>query len=96
MGDEYQKCVVRDGNFVDACETLSACTDNIAPGFSKAKGIARWSYTNLKTRQPSRTFYGVKSAESPKGMLFNFCPFCGEKIDAPFAEDAIATGASHD
>lgn len=84
---EFTKCTVRDGRFVDACSTLLECADNIIPGFSKAKGIARWSYTNLTTLQPSRTFYGVKTKENPNGMLFNFCPFCGEPIDAPFLDD---------
>ena len=80
-------CTVRDGRFVVPCGTLAAQTDTDFAGFSKAKGIARWHYINLKTREPSRTFYGVKSKASPNGFLFNFCPFCGSKIDAPFADD---------
>jgi len=80
------KCSVRDGMFVEPCDTLAANCDNEMAGFSKAKGITRWHYTNFRERRPSRTFYGVKTKASPNGFLFNFCPFCGEKIDAPFAE----------
>lgn len=80
------KCTVREGRFVDPCDTLESQTDNIAAGFSRAKGTARWHYTNINNRQPSRTFFGVKTRESPNGMLFNFCPWCGERIDAPFAD----------
>lgn len=92
-----EKCTVREGKFVVACESLAKCTDNIAPGFSKARRISRWSYSNFKTHEATRTFYGVKCDAYPNGFLFNFCPFCGEKIDAPFAEqddDAARKDAS--
>jgi len=82
----YKKCTVRDGRFVEPCVTLESMVEIPQAGFSRAKGIARWSYTNLATHKPSRTFFGIKSKAHPNGMLFNFCPFCGEKIDAPFAE----------
>lgn len=80
------KCIILDGRFVIPCDSLSTQTDTPHAGFSKAKGIARWHYTNLKTGEASRTFFGVKTKASPNGFLFNFCPFCGGKIDAPFAE----------
>ena len=82
-----EECHVRDGRFVDPCETLEKAIDNIAPSFSAVKGVAQWHMTNIKERKPSRSFIGVKSKQYPKGMLFNFCPFCGTKIDAPFAEN---------
>lgn len=78
-------CIVRDGMFVEPCPMLAEMTDTPNAGFSKAKGIARWHYTNMTTRTPSRTFFGAKSKAHPDGMLFNFCPWCGAKIDAPFA-----------
>lgn len=77
-----EKCTVKDGRFVDACEDLKAATDY--RGLENRKGICVWEYTNTKTRQPSRTFYGIKTKQHPKGLAFNMCPFCGERIDAPF------------
>ena len=78
------KCEVREGRFIDGCDTLEEMVANYAPGFSATKGIARWNLTNMATHQPSRSYYGMKTKEHPKGFLFNFRPFCGTKIDAPF------------
>lgn len=71
-------------------EHLRTHTDNEYGGFSKAKGITRWVYSHIPTGKQTRSFYGVKTKASPNGFLFNFCPFCGEKIDAPFAEEPTA------
>lgn len=87
MSEDWTKCVVRDGNFVDACSGLRNVTDHYG-AYGRGKGIARWEYSNMQTGKPTRAFYGVRSKEHPAGMLFNFCPFCGEKIDAPFNRDA--------
>jgi hypothetical protein len=81
------KCTVRDGKFVEPCGTLSTVTE-YAPPTGKRKGIYAWVLGSISTG-PTRTFFGVKSgAHIAKGMLFNFCPFCGEKIDAPFADSS--------
>lgn len=81
---DQNKCQVRDGLFVDPCRTLEDNTDNPIPGFSKVKGIANWSLHNIKTGEPSRAYWGVKSKNHPNGFLFNYCPFCGQDISAPF------------
>lgn len=80
------RCTVKDSRFVVPCDTLSSQTNIPNAGFSKAKGIARWHYTQRQTGEASRIFFGVVTKASPNGFLFNFCPFCGEQIDAPFAE----------
>jgi len=79
-------CEVREGRFVDPCDTLASMTHNTSPGFSKQKGIASWSLVNMETHEPSRSYFGILTKEYPNGFLFNFCPFCGKQIDAPFAE----------
>lgn len=84
---ERVKCAVRDGLFVEPCDSLQSATDNNIPGFSKTKGIASWHLTNINTGKPSRSYWGVKSKNHQNGFLFNFCPFCGERIDAPFNEE---------
>jgi hypothetical protein len=85
MSDDL-KCSVRDGRFVEPCTTLASTIENHTPAFSKAKGMAFWRYTNFRTGHPSRSFVGILSKSYPKGMLFNFCPFCGGNISAPFTE----------
>lgn len=84
------KCTVRDGKFIEPCETLAKACETGNPPAGKQRGIYEWRYTNLKTNKPSRTFFGVKATQYPKGMAFNVCPWCGERIDAPFAELSTA------
>lgn len=83
------KCVVRDGRFVEPCEDLSNECEFGNPPPGKARGIYSWMYFNAE-HKPTRTFFGVKSTYRPKGMAFNFCPWCGERIDAPLYRDAKA------
>jgi hypothetical protein len=85
--EERIKCTVREGRFVEPCDTLAQAVDNNIPGFSKAKGVFRQDLTNMKTKQPSRTYFGLKSKQFPNGLLFNCCPWCGERIDAPFNKE---------
>jgi hypothetical protein len=77
---------VLDDRFVEPCWSLSSMVENIAPGFSAQKGVSCWSYSNMQTMQPSRRFYGIKSKAQPRGMLFNFCPWCGADISEPFMD----------
>lgn len=84
------KCTITDGRFVEACTALDQNIQNHTPGFSKSKGIAVWNLVNRETHKPSRRYFGVKTPTYPNGFLFNFCPFCGVKIDAPFVEDEAA------
>ena len=88
MTQEKTKCSVRDGLFVEPCKTLADAVDNNMPGFSEAKGIFRQELTNRTTKAPSRVMFGIKSKAYPIGLLFNYCPWCGEKIDAPFNDQS--------
>lgn len=81
---EYRKCNVRDGLFVEPCETLEKATDNPIGSWSKARSIFRTELSDINTGQPTRTYYGIKTKQFPRGMLFNVCPFCGVQIDEPF------------
>lgn len=78
------KCTVsEDKKFVTACDNLFAVTED-GHRLGKRKGIFCNELTNLETRKPSRRFFFVASGDhSTKGIVLNFCPFCGESIDAP-------------
>lgn len=93
-----KKCTVRDGRFVEPCEGLDKETEFGNPPRGKRRGIWEWSWTNTTTGKPSRAFFGIKSTNSPNGMAFNFCPWCGERIDAPLLTEqeraAAETGRS--
>lgn len=80
-----KKCTVRDGKFVEPCSALESVIMYGNPR-GKQRGIYMWTYHSFKsvTSGPTRSFVGVKSGEHvEKGMIFNFCPFCAESIDAP-------------
>lgn len=77
MSDE--RCSVRDGSFVQPCDALAR---------SFGKGVEHHHMLDMRTRKPSRSFVAIKSGEySKRGTAMNVCPFCGERIDAPFAAD---------
>ena len=84
---EKQKCTVtEDGRFVEPCKTLSDATEFGNPN-GKRKGVWSWEYHSRDKPGPTRRFWGTKSGDFVrKGIAFNFCPFCGEKIEAPFTD----------
>lgn len=81
-----EKCrVSEDGKHIYPCKTLYESSEYGNPR-GKQKGVFHWEYHTIESNGPVRGFYGVKSGEFvSKGMAFNYCPFCGEKIDAPFS-----------
>lgn len=87
-----EKCTVKDGKFVEPCDSLKDMAEHGHPPKGKSRGIFAWVYTNLKTHTPSRTFFGAKSTSQPNGLAFNFCPWCGEQIHAPLYAN---TAGSH-
>lgn len=78
------KCTVTDdGKIVNPCKALTRATEFGSPS-GKRKGIWCWEYHGIKDPGPKRRFWGTKSGDFvEKGIAFNFCPFCGEKIEQP-------------
>lgn len=79
---EVIKCSVRAGKFVEPCGLLREAAEKNTPS-GKRKGVFAWE---MSTREegPTRTFYGAKSGDhTENGIVFSFCPFCGERIDGP-------------
>lgn len=80
-------CTVKDGKFVEPCKDLIGAAEFGNPIRNK-KGVFAWEYHSRTSTGPTRRFFGVKSGDYvAKGIAFNYCPFCGEKIDAPFVEE---------
>jgi len=77
------KCAV-DGMVVVPCKALedSAMGTNPEDGM---EGIWRWERASITTPDLLMALYGAQSGMFIEhGIMFNFCPFCGERIDAPF------------
>lgn len=82
---EPKLCTIRDGKFVDPCALLAETT-NVGHPTRTGKGIWSWQWSILAPEgvTPTLTVYGTKSGvHVAKGMLFNYCPFCGTRIDGP-------------
>ena len=87
MSTEREKCEVREGRFVEPCDTLAMNTDMIST-IERGRGIFSVTYTNMTEHKASRSMFGIKSRAHPRGgFLFNFCPFCGADISSPFQND---------
>jgi hypothetical protein len=77
---------MNNGNVIKPCDMLLKAIDP-APPNSKKTRIKMWDYVNIQTMKPTRTIIGAVTKEYPNGVYFNFCPFCGTRIDSPFAND---------
>lgn len=83
--DTYKTCSVRDGRFVEPCSSLWSTFEGSA--FGKGRALFLYIMVNLKTLTPTRSFVVLRMGDhKQKGIAINVCPFCGERIDAPFAE----------
>jgi hypothetical protein len=92
MPAESKKCVVKDGKFVVPCAYLKRATEYGNPS-PKRKGIYAVKLSIEGT--PTRTFFAVKSGENvAKGAVLHFCPFCGERIEAPALRESTDRIAS--
>jgi hypothetical protein len=74
-----EKCKIDDGRILVPCKALDAEIEHSSPS-GRFKGIFAYTLTNMKTGQISRSGVGIKTAATPKGVLLNFCPWCGENI----------------
>lgn len=73
------KCEVKDG-ILEPCKLLHSSIEGVNPN-GKKKGLFAWQTTSLKTGKQSRSFAGCKSGEyTEQGIVFSYCPFCGESI----------------
>lgn len=93
MTDVRTECTVRDGRFVVPCDILAKATDVYHPSFSKTKGLFRVELFDRVKMEPSRSYHGVRTKAFDKGgILFNYCPFCGTDISAPFSPEEVEDG----
>lgn len=81
--DRVWKCSIRDGLFVEPCSALEEAT-MFGNSRGKQRGIYAQALWSRATDKHARTYYVVKSGDYiVGGIILNFCPFCGERIDAP-------------
>lgn len=77
MAEAKNSCSVVDSDFLDPCDRLRSNSN-----FRVEHRI------DMVTRKPSRSFAAIGSRFNQTAL--NFCPFCGERIDAMFYEKETA------
>jgi len=79
------KCKV-EGRVVLPCRALEDSSNGRNPREGE-RGIWSWVNRDLDDMEMSMVFYGAQSGvfAGKTSIAFNFCPFCGERIDAPFS-----------
>jgi len=79
-------CKITDGKFVEPCTSLAGAMDG--SGFTQGRALYLHQTVNLSTLKPCRSFVVLRMGDHvQKGIALNVCPFCGERIDAPFADN---------
>jgi len=69
---KYKKCKI--GEY---CEMLKSKLENTN---ETIKGIVPITVVNLKTFEDRHVGLCYRKSTTDKGLILNFCPFCGEKI----------------
>lgn len=81
-----EPCKVRDGRFIEPCVAMIGAFDGSSAG--KGRALFMSQYINIKTGEQSRSFVVLRMGDHIKnGVALNVCPFCGERIDAPFQDE---------
>jgi len=80
-----EKCAVDCIGTVTPCAPLDRCTDSI---YKRGSGVQRVSLMIFgddphEDGKTIRHSYALKSGEFKKGVVLNFCPFCGTNIQRP-------------
>lgn len=78
MSIEYKKCEIVENGIV-MCEGLESSIQDYYQK-SRSKGLIHTTLTNFKTNK-QRVLIVLKSGQhNPKGVIVNYCPFCGVDI----------------
>ncbi len=82
MSEEYHKCSKEKG----FCSTISKVMEDmnhrgkgIIPLMILTNSLLDETQVSLNKIKPTGLVY--KTSASDRGIMFNHCPFCGEKID---------------
>ena len=80
---EGRKVCSVEGDMVIPCKLLDRSVDNLYTRVRK--GIFDLVVTDIYTSEQHTKGFGVKAGDFiKKGIMFNFCPFCGENISSHF------------
>ena len=68
--------------FFTPCDTLEKMIQD-----TRGKGVSYFTLSNIETGKVTRSAANLKSGEfSKRGVLMNFCPFCGNAVCVPCRE----------
>lgn len=83
-------CTVTGGTFLNPCDELQNTAVAHSPG-SKSAGVYIRSLVHLPSHEPARRYAMVRSGSNKeRGIVLNFCPFCGRGIAKAFSGESKA------
>ena len=75
------KCAVTDDpKTCKLCDRLAEYVENPNP---KGKGMKEFILTNFETGQKRWAFIAYTKSAKDRGVIMNFCPWCGESLLSP-------------
>lgn len=93
MGEKvkgHYPCLI-EGRFVRPCSSLLRALDSKTSGLGRSKGLFHDFVISLETGENTMSFVKMKLGEfAHKGVIVNFCPFCGINISNHFKEASNA------
>lgn len=69
--EEFKKCNI---------DTYCCHLENNIGDNPYAKGISIMQLTDIRTMKPSRRYVRYRKTAKDRGMVFNFCPWCGGRL----------------
>jgi len=88
--DDWKPCRVRDGNFVEPCQSLQLALNER----TGRRGLELVEWSNFVTATPTRSFVVIRSGVlgGKGGVVVNHCPFCGVEICDPVRSEEEKQG----
>ncbi len=80
MTAEYKKCFM-NGKFIKPCKTLDSKLNDYD---SRGKGLNFMVLKDMETFERTRDLICYRMKAKDKGLILNFCPWCGEQIHKEF------------
>ena len=78
-----KKCKIIKKRFLRLCDTLMQRINSS----SYEKGFCLLNFIDLETGSPVRDYVAYRKNSKDKGLVLNFCPFCGKNLHKKFNEE---------
>ena len=81
--NENKKCIIQN-RLLKPCRFLDERMDYFQ---NKSKGFRYAQFRNMNTHERTRDLVSYHMSSQDKGLVLNYCPFCGEELHKEFEEE---------